>query len=72
MQYLNQIRIEEAKKLLQLGELSIDQIAEKTGIGNANYFGRLFKKLTGMTAGEYRKRNADLNHAKNLNNMKKS
>ncbi len=72
VQYLNQIRIEEAKKLLQLGELSIDQIAEKTGIGNANYFGRLFKKLTGMTAGEYRKRNADLNHAKNLNNMKKS
>lgn len=62
VQFLNQIRIEEAKRLLQSGEWSVDQIAEKTGIGNANYFGRLFKKMTGMTVGEYRK----------INNVKKS
>lgn len=55
VQFLNQLRIEEAKKLLWTGELSIEQIAEKVGIGNANYFGRLFKKMTGMTVGEYRK-----------------
>lgn len=55
VQFLNQLRIEEAKKLLRTGEASIEQIAEKTGISNANYFGRLFKKMTGMTVGEYRK-----------------
>ncbi len=57
LQFLNQIRMEEAKRLLQSGEWSVEQIAEKTGVGNANYFGRLFKKTTGMTVGEYKKLN---------------
>lgn len=55
LQFLNQVRIEEAKELLLKRELSVEQISEKVGISNANYFGRLFKKVTGMTVGEYRK-----------------
>ena len=57
VQFLNQVRMEEAKRLLQKGELSVEQIAGMVGIENSNYFGRLFKKMTGMTIGEYRKSN---------------
>lgn len=55
VQFLNQVRMEEAKKLLQKGKLSVEQIAGMVGVENSNYFGRLFKKMTGMTVGEYRK-----------------
>ncbi len=54
--YLNEVRISHARKLLAGSRLSIDEIAERTGFNNANYFVRVFKKTTGMTIGEYRKR----------------
>ena len=47
VQFLNQVRMEEAKRLLQKGELSVEQIAGMVGIENSNYFGRLFKKIDG-------------------------
>lgn len=55
VQFLNQVRVEAAKRLLREGELSSEQVSEKVGISNPNYFGRLFKKVTGMTTGEYRR-----------------
>lgn len=53
--YLNFLRIEKAKPLLLSGEESVEQIAEKVGIMNSNYFFRVFKKITGKTVGEFRK-----------------
>ena len=55
LQFLNQIRIEKAKELLEKREYTLEQVAEMVGINNSNYFGRLFKKVTGMTTGEYLK-----------------
>jgi two-component system response regulator YesN len=54
--YLNEVRIRHAKQLLAGSRLSVDEVAEKTGFNNANYLVRVFKKTTGMTIGEYRKR----------------
>jgi AraC-like DNA-binding protein len=54
--YLNEVRIHHAKQLLAGSRLSVDEVAEKTGFSNANYFVRVFKKTTGMTIGEYRKK----------------
>lgn len=55
-QYLNAIRVENSKKLLSDTNLSLLQIAEDVGFEDQSYFSRVFKKLAGMTARDYRKR----------------
>jgi len=52
---LNQIRVAEAKKLL-LSNHKIYEIAEMTGFMNTSYFIRIFRRLEGITPGEYRNR----------------
>lgn len=54
--YLTDVRITEAKRLLQQPGLSTEEIAERVGYPNANYFVRVFKKATGSTVTAYRKR----------------
>ncbi|SIR31323.1 response regulator transcription factor [Halanaerobium kushneri] len=54
-EYLNQLRISEAKKLLRNKGLKIYQIADQTGYNNPYYFSRVFKKVTGISPTEYRK-----------------
>jgi len=51
---LNNIRVEEAKKLLADPKYKIYEIAEVVGFSDVTYFYRLFKKLTGMTPMEYK------------------
>lgn len=55
-EYLTQVRIDEAKKLLQMG-YSIIEVAEMVGYDEA-YFSRVFKKKEGMSPSEWK----DLNH----------
>ncbi len=57
MQYVNYCRIECAKELLIQGH-AIADTAEKTGFSDYNYFCKVFRKLTGCSPSEYRKRNA--------------
>ncbi len=45
--YLNRARVLRALELLQTTELSVSEIAVQVGIYDANYFSRLFKKVTG-------------------------
>lgn len=54
--HLNEVRINHAKRLLMSSKLSVEEIADKTGFNNANYLVRVFKKTTGITTGEYRKK----------------
>ncbi|MBI9108984.1 MAG: response regulator [Spirochaetales bacterium] len=56
VEYLTAQRIEEAKKLLKTTDLKGYEIAEKTGFADPRYFSIVFKKITGLTAMEYRKR----------------
>lgn len=53
LEYINGLRIKEAKRLLRECELSITQISEKLGFSSIHYFCRLFKKVTGQTPKEY-------------------
>jgi two-component system response regulator YesN len=55
-QYLTNIRIQKAKELLRKGELSVKQISYMIGYSEPNYFARVFKKETGLSASEYQKK----------------
>lgn len=54
--YLQRIRIEAARRQLELTGGSIDQIAWNVGYRDTSSFVRLFKKITGMTPGGYRRK----------------
>lgn len=54
--YLQQIRIEEAKKRLETTDDNINEIIWKTGYEDISTFRRLFKKNTSLSPKEYRKK----------------
>ena len=51
---LNEIRIREAKRLLADPKLRVGDIGALVGYQDPAHFARVFKKLTGMSANEYR------------------
>lgn len=55
IEYQINLKISYAKELLRLSDLSVQEIALKSGIDNASYFSRLFKKKTGLVPVAYRK-----------------
>lgn len=54
--YILQKRILMAKNELRFTNKTLDVIALECGLEEANYFIRVFKKIEGLTPGEYRKR----------------
>ncbi|NUU79318.1 response regulator transcription factor [Paenibacillus xylanilyticus] len=54
-EYLNDKRIEEAKRLLRQSCISIADVAVNSGYPNADYFVSQFKRMTGMAPSAYRK-----------------
>lgn len=54
IEYLTNIRIEKAKKLLVHSDMNIKNICIDTGYSDPNYFSRIFKKQVGVTPTEYR------------------
>jgi Response regulator containing CheY-like receiver domain and AraC-type DNA-binding domain len=55
---LGSMRIAKAKELLADPALRIHEIAETAGFSDVAHFSRSFKKLTGLTPGEYRNQRA--------------
>ena len=53
-QYIISYRLKAAKRLLQLTDKSIGEIAEETGFTDASYFTKSFKSSLGITPKEYR------------------
>ena len=53
---LHSLRIQDAKKLLADPSLRIGEICEKVGYADIAHFSRVFRKLEGMSANEYRNR----------------
>jgi transcriptional regulator GlxA family with amidase domain len=49
------LRIEEAKRILETGTSSFEDIAAEVGYENPAFFRRLFKRCTGLTPGQYRR-----------------
>lgn len=54
-QYLNQIRVAEAKRLLQETDLPIGELADKVGFGHISNFNRVFKEYTGLSPSDLRR-----------------
>ncbi len=54
--YINKLRIEEAKYLLDSGNASVTEAALSVGYNDPNYFSKVFTKLEHVTPQEYRKR----------------
>lgn len=57
LNYLINIRVSEAMKLLNRQEENVTDIALRTGFYSSQHFSTTFKKLTGYTPSEFRKRN---------------
>ncbi len=57
--YLNNLRIDKAKKLLLYSHEKAGVIGKKVGYMDSAYFYKQFKKLEGVTPSEWRKRNSD-------------
>ena len=53
--YIQMVKMEEAKKLLQETGFSVGIIASKVGYSNFSHFTQMFRSYTGMTPQEYRK-----------------
>lgn len=53
-EYVLQLRVNEAKRLLRQSDSRVYEIADKVGFSNAEYFVSQFEKLENMTPTEYR------------------
>lgn len=54
-QYIISKRVEHSKKLLVHSFMTLEKCAFESGFSSLQYFCRAFKKVTGITPGEYRK-----------------
>lgn len=52
--YINEVRVEKAKKLMHQQELKIYEIGEKVGFNSSVHFNIVFNKLTGCSPKQYR------------------
>jgi len=59
-QYLNQIRLDNAQYLLKCSLKDIRTIAREVGFNNEYYFSSVFKKVYGISPGNYRKNGEQL------------
>lgn len=53
--YVLNLKMDEAKRLLETTNLSVNVIAERSGFTDPNYFSRTFKKELGLSPLQYRK-----------------
>lgn len=58
--YLNRIRIDKSRELLEDYDLTIDEVAQRSGYNDYFYFIKVFKKYNGKTPSQYRKENEGL------------
>lgn len=54
--YVQQLRVEKAKRRLERTDVSIEKISWQVGYEDAASFRRLFKRITGITPGAYRRK----------------
>jgi transcriptional regulator GlxA family with amidase domain len=53
--YLQNLRVEEAKRLLESGSLPVDEVSAEVSYEDPSFFRRLFKRRTGLTPSQYRR-----------------
>lgn len=57
VQYINKKKVERAELLLYTTDMPVKEVSYELGISDHSYFIRLFRKVTGITPQEYRRRN---------------
>lgn len=55
-QYLQKVRIEHAKKLMEENKLNVAQVALELGFENHSHFSQTFRKMVGMSPDTFRKK----------------
>jgi len=71
IQYLNEVRMEEAVRMLKTTTLNLWDIAELTGFSNASYFSSKFKRMYGITPSDYRQQQSEIKSEKNDSELPK-
>jgi AraC-like DNA-binding protein len=66
-QYLNSIRLSEAKRLLLETDRNIVDIAQKVGYSNVTHFNRIFKTTEGISPRQFRTSNEDVQNTASQN-----
>jgi transcriptional regulator GlxA family with amidase domain len=56
IEYIQRLRIEDAKRRLERTDAAIDEIGWRVGYEDPAFFRRLFKRTTGISPGQYRRR----------------
>ena len=56
VEYINAVRIEHARLLLESGTLTVKEVSAQSGYADAAYFARVFRRLEGTAPSEYRNR----------------
>jgi transcriptional regulator GlxA family with amidase domain len=56
LQYLQSLRVDVAKRLLQTTRLTVDAVGERVGYSDLSTFRRLFKRETGLAPRDYQRR----------------
>lgn len=54
-EYINSVRIKNAKVLLESSDLNVSEVAYSVGFSDSGYFSSVFKKATGLSPLEYKK-----------------
>ncbi len=61
-EYINQLRVEEAKRLLLSTPMSVSEIASYVGYYNISYFSTIFHKLVGVSPFDWRSEKGGIGH----------
>lgn len=56
IEYVQRLRVEEAKRRLERTDVAVEEIGWRVGYEDPAFFRRLFKRITGISPGAYRKR----------------
>lgn len=56
LEYVHSLRLEEAKQMLESGDLSVEAIANEVGYEDPAFFSRLFRRKVNLTPAQYRRR----------------
>ena len=63
-EYIQLMRISAAREMLEKDALPVQEVSERVGYADANFFRALFKRHTGMTPAEYRSRFAPMEYGR--------
>ncbi|HXU86735.1 MAG TPA: helix-turn-helix domain-containing protein [Verrucomicrobiae bacterium] len=60
MEYVHEIRIDEARRMLESSSIAVDDVGYSVGYQDPTFFRRLFKRMTGLTPAAYRRKFATI------------